>query len=372
MTDRPMRLAYLGDPNSVHVRRWMAYFAERGHDVSLLEGFAAEIDPGLDPRIRVVPYRAGRSRVPGLGTWRTRRALRSALSSLGVDVLHAHFLRRFGWQAAAAEFHPFVVSGWGSDVLVGSLRTWRVRWRDRRTLRSADLVTVTNAFMRDAIIGNGAKPGRVALVQHGVDTARFHPGAPDDVLLARHDVAARRIVLSPRAIRPLYRHETVLAAFARLDHDARLVMSALDADPTTLAAIRRQARELDVEDRVLILDRIGPDELADWYRAASVVASVPESDSFPVTLQEAMATGVPLVVGDLPPTRAVLGELLPESLVPVGDVDATAQALRRALEATPEERAGIASVLRGWAVREVDYETNMARMETLYRDLISR
>ncbi|HET9416134.1 MAG TPA: glycosyltransferase [Candidatus Limnocylindria bacterium] len=372
MTDRPIRLAYLGDPNSIHVRRWMAYFAERGHVVSLLDGFGAEIQPGLDPRIRVVRYRAGRSRIPGLGTWRTRRALRSALTSVGADILHAHFVRRFGWQAAAARFHPLVVSGWGSDVLVGRLRTRRVRWRDRRTLRSADLVTVTNAFMRDAIIANGAQPGRVALVQHGVDTVRFHPGAPDPSLLSRHDLSDRRIVLSPRAIRPLYRHQTVLAAFARLDPDARLVMSALDADPATLAAIRRQARELNIEDRLLVLDRIDPDELPDWYRAASVVVSVPESDSFPVTLQEAMATGAPLVVGDLPPTRSVLGVLVPESLVPIGDADATAQALRRSLDAGSDERGRIASVLRDWAVREADYETNMARMETLYRELIGR
>ncbi len=372
MSDRPMRLAHLGDPNSIHVRRWMAYFVERGHEVSLLEGFGADIEAGLDPRIRVVRYRAGRSRIPGLGAWRTRRSLRSALSSVNADLLHAHFVRRFGWQAAAAGFHPLVVSGWGSDVLVGRLRTWRVRWRDRRTLRSADLVTVTNPFMRDAIVANGARPDRVALVQHGVDTERFQPGPPDAALLARHGLTDRRIVLSPRAIRPLYRHETVLAAFAVTPPDAVLVMSALEADPSTLDAVRRQATELGIQDRVLILERIGPDELPDWYRAASVVLSVPESDSFPVTLQEAMATGTPLVVGDLPPTRAVLGELAPESLVPIGDVQATAQALRRALEAGPDERARVASVLREWAVREADYETNMARMETLYRGLIGR
>jgi glycosyltransferase involved in cell wall biosynthesis len=372
MTDRPMRLAYLGDPNSVHVRRWMAYFVDRGHEVSLLEGFGADIGAGLDPRIRVVRYRAGRSRVPGLGTWRTRHELRRALTTAGADVLHAHFVRRYGWQAAAAGFHPLVVSGWGSDVLVGSLRTRRVRWRDRGTLRRADLVTVTNPSMRDAIVANGARPDRVALVQHGVDTARFHPGPPDGELLTRHGLVGRPIVLSPRAVRPLYRHETVVAAFAAVDDGAVLVMSALDADRSTLDAVRRHAAQLGVQERVLILDRIGPDELPDWYRAASVVVSVPESDSFPVTLQEAMASGVPLVVGDLPPTRAVLGELSPESLVPIGDVENTARGIRRALGAGPEERDRLASVLRDWAVREADYATNMARMEALYRELIGR
>ena len=373
MSDRSMRLAHLGDPNSIHVRRWLGWFAERGHDVTLLEGFGTEVESGLDPRIRVARFRAGRSRIPGLGTLRTRRALRAVLADVRAELLHAHFVRRFGWQAAAAGFHPFVVSGWGSDVLVRDLRTWRVRLRDRRTLRSADIVTVTNPYMRDAIVANGARRDRVALIQHGVETARFHPGAPEEAILRRHGLADRTIVLSPRAIRPVYRHETVLAAFAvAADEHTALVMSALDADPATLERVRRQAVDLGIGDRVRILDRIGPEELPDLYRAAAVVVSVPESDSFPVTLQEAMASGVPLVVGDLPPTRAVLGGIAPESLVPIGDAEATAIALRRALRVSPDDRARTASALREWAVREADYETNMARMETLYRELIGR
>ena len=372
MTERPMRLAYIGDPNSIHVRRWMAWFVEHGHDVNLLEGFGATIAPGLDPRIRVERFAAGRSRIPGIGSWRTGRAVRAALRRTGAELLHAHFVRRYGWQAAAAGFHPFVVSGWGSDVLVERLRTRRVRWRDRRTLAAADLVTVTNAFMRGAIVRNGADAGRVALIQHGVDTARFHPGTADPAFLDRHDLTGRRVVLSPRAIRPLYRHEVVLDAFAETRADALLLMSALDADPATLAAVRARVEQRGIADRVRIMERIVPEELAEAYRAAAVVVSVPESDSFPVTLLEAMATGVPLVVGDLPPTRAVLAGIAPEALVPVGDVAATRDAILRALALSDEARAAVASVLRESAVREADYDANMRRMEERYRELIGR
>ena len=372
MTDAPMRLAYIGDPNSIHVRRWMGWFVDHGHDVALLEGFGTAIAPGLDPKIRVERFAAGRSRIPGLGAWRTRSALRHALRAVDAQLLHAHFVRRFGWQAAAAGFHPFVVSGWGSDVLVAELRTPRVRWRDRRTLGSADLVTVTNPFMRDAIVANGAAPDRVALIQHGVDTARFAPGPASPEFLARHRLVGAPVVLSPRAIRPLYRHETVLEAFARLRPPAILVMSALDADTGLLRRLRARAAELGVADRVRILDRIAPDELPDAYRAASVVVSVPESDSFPVTLLEAMASGIPIVVGDLPPTRAVLQPIAPEALVEVGGVESTAAALRRALRLSDEERTALARRLREWAVREADYDANMREMERHYRRLIER
>ena len=367
-----MRLAFVGDPNSIHVRRWMGWFVDHGHEVALLEGFGTDVGHGLDPRIRVERYTAGRARIPGLGARRTRAALRKALRSVDAQLLHAHFVRRFGWQAAAAGFHPFVVSGWGSDVLVPELRTWRVRWRDRRTFASADLVTVTNPYMRDAIVANGAARHRVALIQHGVDTRRFAPGRASSRFLLRHDVVGRPVILSPRAIRPLYRHETVLDAFARTDPPAVLVMSALDADADVLHRLRARAAELGVADRVRILDRIEHDELPDAYRAASAVVSVPQSDSFPVTLLEAMATGTPVVVGDLPPTRAVLAAIAPDALVEVGDVAGTALALRRALALAPEERRALAERLRAWVVREADYDANMREMERHYRRLIGR
>ena len=366
---RPMRLAFIGDPNSVHVRRWMAFFLDRGHEAFLLEGFGAEIRPGLDPRVEVERYQAhGRYGVPLLSLIQSRRNLRRALDRIRPDVLHAHFVRRYGWQAGLAGFHPLVLTGWGSDVLVGSLRTWRVRWRDRQALRAADLVTVVSDFMRTAIIANGARPDRVELVHHGVDTARFVPGPPDAAL----PDAGRRIILSPRAIRPLYRHETVIAAFATLPDDTLIVMSALDADRAYLDKLRHQVRDLGIEDRVRVLDRIDPDDLPRHYRTASVVVSVPESDSFPVTLLEAMACGTPIVAGDLPPIRTVLAELAPEALVPIGDVKALSIAIVRMLELQPGARDALGSALREHVVRTADYEANMSRMEELYRRLADR
>jgi hypothetical protein len=77
-------------------------------------------------------------------------------------------------------------------------------------------------------------------------------------------------------------------------------------------------------------------------------------------------------VGDLPPTRAVLARVAPDSLVPVGDAAATGKVLRGALELPTEARAEVASVLRDWAVREADHDANMRRMEELYRKLLDR
>jgi glycosyltransferase involved in cell wall biosynthesis len=102
------------------------------------------------------------------------------------------------------------------------------------------------------------------------------------------------------------------------------------------------------------------------------VVSAPRSDSFPVTLHEAMACGTPVVVGDLPPIRAVLGDLAPDFLVPWTGVAEMADAIRRALALGPRDRERLGRSLRRHVVETADYETNMLRMEGIYLDLARR
>src|SRR5687767_9976068 len=97
--DAPLRLAFLGDPNSVHTRRWIAWFARAGHDVRLIDPFGTDIDPGLPDGVVVERYMAHRRRLPLISHLTARGDLRRILERLDTQVLHAHFVRRFGWQA---------------------------------------------------------------------------------------------------------------------------------------------------------------------------------------------------------------------------------------------------------------------------------
>lgn len=365
-----LRLAYLADPNSVHTRRWLSYFAERGHDVHLLDGYGTEIKPGLHEQIQVHRYRAhGRWRVPFLSSLQGRISLRAALRRLQPQVLHAHYLSRWGWQARLSGFHPYVISPWGSDLFVTPRTSRRARWWARATLGAADLVTIVSEPMRAAVIAAGGRPDRIESVQFGVDTQRFAPGPVDGGLAQRLSLGSGRVIFSSRAVRPIYNQLILLDVLAELPADTVLVLTARNGDTGYLAAVRSRIDELALGDRVRILDEVSDADLPSLLRLAAVVVSVPATDGFPVSVLEAMATGTPVVATDLPPIRPVLGPIAPELLVPVGDAAVIAAALRTALAMEPGRRAELSAALREYAVREADYATNMARMETHYRRL---
>lgn len=375
---RPLRLGYIADPNSIHTRRWIGWFARAGHEVHLIDPFHVTVDPGLPESVSVVRPELPERAIPLVGLVGRRRILRRALEEAGVELLHAQFVRRYGWQAAISGFHPLVVSPWGSDLLQVPPHAVRTRWWNWYALRSADLVTVSSEGMLQASVRAGARRDRITHVHHGVDTERFAPGAPSPDFLARLGVEdGSTVVCSPRAIRPLYRQETVVDAVASLRAEGRdltLVMSALGADATYLAALRQRAEAAGIGDRLRVLDGVPHDQLPDLYRSATVVVSIPETDSFPVTVLEAMACGVVTVVSDVPAVTPVYGPLDPatESLiVPVGDSSATATAIRRVLAMPVAERVRIGNRLRDFVVETADYDTHMARMEATYQRLVA-
>jgi glycosyltransferase involved in cell wall biosynthesis len=363
-----LRLGFIADPNSIHTRRWIGWFARAGHDVMLLDPFGVAVNPGLPAEIRVERLNLPRG-LPLVGLLARRRALAAAIRDSGIQVLHAQFVRRYGWQAALSGFHPLVVSPWGSDLLRVRRRSLRTRWWNRFALRSADLVTVSSEGMRRAAIGAGARAVDIELVHHGVDTRRFAPAA---------GTGERSRILSIRAVKSLYRQETVVDAVALLAAEGlrpELVLTRYGADAPYLDRVERRARERGIGEQLRILDAVSHDGLPDLYRSASVLVSIPETDSFPVTLLEAMACGLPAVVSDLPAVTPVYGAIDPlaaELVVPGGDAVATAAAVRRVLGLDDAARARLGGRLRAFVVETADYDTHMARMADLYRGLVRR
>jgi glycosyltransferase involved in cell wall biosynthesis len=173
------------------------------------------------------------------------------------------------------------------------------------------------------------------------------------------------LILSARALRPIYRHETVLDAVAGMESDAVVVTGARGADDRYLQDLRRRADHLGLGDRFLVSPEFSDAQMPALFASADLVVSVPESDGLPQTVLEAMAVGTPVVATDLPGARSCLATH-PELLVPVGDAAALTQAMTRQLALGATEREGLARDLRSVVVERFEYRTHMLAMEEAY------
>ena len=367
---RALSISILGDANSVHVRRWAEYFAGRGHRVTLLVPRGQAVEPGCSAGIATERYvpNTGWS-IGQFGLIASALSVRRAVARIRPDILQVHYLTVNGLRAWASGFHPCVVTVWGNDVLIDPRRSLRARALARLSLRSADLVTGLSRHVVDAAVEFGARPARTRVIHFGVDVDLFSPGPDPTQLRESLGLVGRRVLFSPRIIEPIYRHEVVVDALARLPEDVALVMTRYAATASEIDAVERRAEERGVRDRVIFVPPIPPDRMPDYYRLSEAVVSVPESDAGPVTLVEALAVGRPIVCSDLPPAREWLAELDPACLVPIGDSAATAAAIGAVLGRNAEERSAAAERGRTAVLERADQAHTMAEVERLYREL---
>ena len=208
------------------------------------------------------------------------------------------------------------------------------------------------------------------MVQWGVDLTRFVPGGDPRELRARLGLEGRRVVLAPRALTPIYRQDVVVEAARQLPEDVCLVMLGGRSDPADVASIKTLAASLGLAERLVMVSDLADSDMPDLLRLADVVVSVPFTDSTSSSILEALASGCQLVATDLPSVREWLGELDPDLLVPVGDVDATAAAISRALARSPRESARLGAAARQIARERADEVRSFEAVENAYYELV--
>lgn len=165
-----MRICYLSNARSIHTVRWATHFASHGHDVSVVS-FSAGSIPGI--RVVELSPRAAPSRLDVISC--IHRA-RSAVRELKPDLVHAHYATEtsYGLAGALSAWYPFVISMWGSDVLVQPEGSAIYRRMVQYSLSRADMVTSVADHMRDVVLQRRyCDPEKVVTIPFGVDVNLF-------------------------------------------------------------------------------------------------------------------------------------------------------------------------------------------------------
>jgi glycosyltransferase involved in cell wall biosynthesis len=390
--DRRLRICVVGDLDGVHTQSWLRYFTQRGHDVHGVSYYAPARPPegvivhALRPASgggRLTPARPGASarlaqRLPsGLQRLahlvRYRRAgLRRVVEEIAPDVLHAHYLVEHGLYATAAGFQPYVVSAWGSDVLVDAAHSALNRALARFVLRRASLATANNRYMlREMVLKLGIERAYAQHVVLGV-SRDFLDSARPSVNARPRDRTRALTVISTRSLdAPLYNIDVILGAMTRVRERlaaARLVVVGQGALRPQLEAL---AQRLGLGDAVRFAGFLSQDELRDALVDAEAFVSVPASDGTSVALLQAMGAGCFPIVSDLPSQEELVEQGVRGLRVPVRDEGALADAIVRALEDGELRRAAV-EWNRAFVEEYGVLETNMARMEAWYYRLAGR
>jgi D-inositol-3-phosphate glycosyltransferase len=263
------------------------------------------------------------------------------------DLVHAHYWLSGQVGAVAAE-------RWGVPLVqsmhtLGKVKNLALAAGDRaepdarirgehEVVAAADRLVANTAEESTQLIDlYGASRSQVKTVNPGVDLALFRPGSSAQ--------ARRRLGLPQDAIvlmfagrvQPLKGPDIVLRAAAALGPElaARLVVLFVGGPsgsevgvPGRLTAL---ASRLDMNDRVRFEPPCPQRELADWYRAATLVLVPSHSESFGLVALEAQACGTPVVAAAVGGLRTAVRDGVSGVLVDGHDPADWARAIERLL-----------------------------------------
>jgi glycosyltransferase involved in cell wall biosynthesis len=292
-----------------------------------------------------------------LTAWRDRRDYAVA----NVDVYSGF---AFGWaEVVATELRqlkkPFVLSLHG-----GNLPEFARRWprRVRRLLGEAGALTSPSSYLRDALAAYTDR--EIVVIPNGLDLRRT-------TFLQRS--RPRKKLLWLRAFHRVYNPTMaveVLAALRANDHEYSLVMVGPDRGDGSLADARQRATRLGVQDAITFVGPIPNSEVPRYLREADVFINTTNADNTPVSVLEAMASGMIVVstrVGGIP---HLVQHDIEALLVPPGDAPEMASSVRRVVE-----NSVVASRLSAAAherAARADWTAVLPRWNTLLTELAAR
>lgn len=284
----------------------------------------------------------------------------------GLDVLHVHYAVPHATAAILARAmvpegqRPRVVTTLhGTDTtLLG--RDAGYGPAIRHALMQSDAVTAVSAWLRD-------ETQRLLAVDRPIEVIHnfFEPKPSrrtrDDV---RRELGLRdeTMILHLSNLRPVKRIDLLLDAVARVrprEAFKLVILAGGDFSPFS-----QHVRRLGIADRVIVRQNVF--EVEDYLQAADLGLFASESESFCLSILEAMCFESPSVstaVGGIPEV-VVSGES--GILVPVGDADGLARGVEALLQ-QPEKRIAMGRAARERARTKFSADAIVPRYEELYR-----
>jgi glycosyltransferase involved in cell wall biosynthesis len=196
----------------------------------------------------------------------------------------------------------------------------------------------------------------VAILNNAVDTARFSPGAPPADLERRLPPRPRILTVSRLNAREGYKGVDVVLRALR-DVRASYVVVGAGSD---VPRLERLARDLGVPAH--FHGRATDEELPDLYRACDVYVMPSRGEGFGYVFLEALATGLPVVSGNVDGSGEALADGALGLMVDPGDPTAVAEAMRAHLEGrSPPELRDVAR-LRAEVERRFGRTTHAERV----------
>lgn len=308
------KICYIGNARCIHTVRWAQHFKKMGYDVTIISHYSANIDG-----IKVIESDCSLVRFPV-----SILKIRKIINEIDPDIVHAHQVLSEGLYAAFSG-RRYVVSAWGSDVLLGPSESRILKLLAKIVIHGADYITSVNDIVTEKLIELGADKCKVSTFPMGISKENY------EKLINVNKNKDIVTIVSPRNLKEIYNVDVIIKAFKIIADKFDNVRLVITGDGPELKRLRDLTNECGINRSVEFKGFMQHDEFIDLLSEADIMVSVPVSDGASVALAEGMAAKDFPIVSDLPSNRAFIKDGVNGYIVKKINAESVAEALSRAI-----------------------------------------
>jgi glycosyltransferase involved in cell wall biosynthesis len=291
-----LNILYVAEGYSAHDYRFVADL-RTGGAVSFLPMSPRRLDGRPVPQnVRVLDWVGTRRPFAGFSAYLARAAgLKNLLRRHRPDVILAGPVQTSAFLTALAGGAPLVTMSWGTDLLVDAHRNPVQRAITRWTLRHSAAGFGDCKAVRQAFAYWGMPSSSVVTFPWGITVEDFTKRPAADIR-QRLGWEGNTVLICNRSWEPVYAVDVLIKAFAELRSKWPETRLLLVGDGSQKPAIEAMIVRYGLDEYVHRAGRVPNGQMPDYLHAADLYVSPALSDGTSVSLLEAMASGLPVIV----------------------------------------------------------------------------
>jgi len=292
------KICFLGDAHSIHTRKWAQYFASLHNEIHIIS--MRQTDYVYESNVQVHVLKSmGANKLNYLLLIKTVKKL---VKVINPDILHSHYATSYGLYGRMCNFHPFVISVWGSDVyefpkgnkIKGLLLKYILRGADKVCSTSYDMAIQTKKYYKKEII----------ITPFGVDIEKFKCTIP---ILNNNSITIGVI----KGLEEIYGLNYLIEGFSNFVGEyggSKEVKLLIVGEGTQRVKLETLVNKLNINSKVTFTGKIDNDKVPDYINKMDIVCLPSLSESFGVSAVEACACGRPIIATQVGGLKEIISD----------------------------------------------------------------
>ncbi|MBU3103188.1 glycosyltransferase [Clostridium gasigenes] len=287
-----MKICYLADIKSQHTEKWCKYFLGKGYEIHVISLRSGEIEGvtvhSLDIDNSVSQKENSSDKI---GYLKKIIKIRKLVKQINPDILHAHYASSYGLFGALCNYHPYVISLWGSDVLLFPKEGLVQKSILKYNFKKADEIFSTSEYMAREAKKYTNK--NIYITPFGIDINIFN-----DKEERSNDEVNIGIV---KSLEKVYGIDYLINSFNVIvnKYPDKKINLYIIGKGTQEKILKDLVIKLGLEKKIKFLGTMPLEKIGEFYNKMHIAAVPSLSESFGVTVLEAQACGIPVVVSDI-------------------------------------------------------------------------